>query len=101
MVAITFIKGEVEKSVDAEKGKTLLQVAEENNVGLFGACGGACACGSCHIYVDEETLKKIEPASEDEENVLDIVFGLQQNSRLACQIVVDEKLEGAVITIPE
>ena len=101
MVAITFIKGGVSKKVDAEVGKTLLQVAEENQIELVGACGGSCACGSCHVYIDEETLKKIEPAKEEEEDVLDIVFNLKTNSRLACQVVVSETMEGALITIPE
>ncbi len=101
MVTITFIKGDVSKKVDAEVGKTLLQVAEENNIELVGACGGSCACGSCHVYIDEETLKKIEPAQEEEEDVLDIVFDLKPNSRLACQVVVSEAMDGAIITIPE
>ena len=102
MVAITFInKDKTEIKVDAKVGQTLLEVAKENNIDLIGACDGNCACGSCHIYIDEETLKKIEPAKEDEDNVLDIVFNLQQNSRLACQVIVSEEMEGAVITIPE
>ena len=101
MVAITFVKGAVSKKVDAEVGKTLLQVAEENQVEIVGACGGSCACGSCHVYIDEETLKKIEPAKEEEEDVLDVVFDLKPNSRLACQVVVSETMEGAIITIPE
>ena len=68
---------------------------------FIGACGGSCACGSCHVYIDEETLKKIEPAKEEEEDVLDIVFNLKTNSRLACQVVVSGTMEGAIITIPE
>ena len=65
----------------------------------MGACEGACACGTCHIYVDEEHLSKIEKPSENEENVLDIVFNLQQNSRLACQVNTCKELDGAVITV--
>ena len=101
MVAITFIKGNTKKKVEAEVGKALLQVAEENQIELVGACGGSCACGSCHVYIDEETLKKIEPAKEDEEDVLDIVFDLKPNSRLACQVAITEAMDGAIITIPE
>ena len=102
MPKITFIQKDGSKiEVNAEVGKTLLEVAEQNNIELIGACGGSCACGSCHVYIDEETLKKIEPAKEDEENVLDVVFNIQPNSRLACQVVVSEEMDGAIITIPE
>ena len=101
MVSIKFIdKNKNETIVNANIGETLLDVAKKNNIELIGACDGNCACGSCHVYIDEETLKKIEPASENEENVLDIVFNVQHNSRLACQVVVREEMNGAVITIP-
>ena len=102
MVKITFIdKNKVKKDVDCNSGETLLEVIKNNNIDLIGACDGACACGTCHIYIDEETLKKIDPASENEENVLDVVFNVKPNSRLACQIVITEQMEGAIITIPE
>ena len=102
MTKLTFItKNEEKIEIDAENGKTILEVAEENNIPLIGNCGGNCACGSCHIYIDEEHLNKIEKATEDEENVLDVVFNLQSNSRLACQIAVCDELDGAIITIPE
>lgn len=102
MPKITFIQRDGKRiEVDAKVGQTLLEVAEQNNIELVGACGGSCACGSCHVYIDEETLKKIEPPKEDEENVLDVVFNIQPNSRLACQVVVSEEMDGAIITIPE
>ena len=102
MPKITFIqKNGLKKEIDATIGKTLLEVAKENDIDLMGACDGMCACGSCHVYIDEDTLKKINPPKEEEENVLDVVFNLQENSRLAGQIVVSEDIDGAVITIPE
>ena len=102
MPKITFIQRDGKRiEVDAKIGQTLLEVAEQNNIELIGACGGSCACGSCHVYIDEETLKKIESPKEDEENVLDVVFNIQPNSRLACQVVVSEEMDGAIITIPE
>ena len=102
MAKITFIQADGEKKiVEAENGKTLLEVAKENDIALMGACDGACACGTCHVYIDEQTLSKIEKPKEDEENVLDIVFNVQQNSRLACQVVVSDEMDGAIITIPE
>ena len=101
MAKITFIQANGEKKiVNAENGKTLLDVAKENDINLTGACDGACACGTCHVYIDEQTLSKIEQPKEDEENVLDIVFNVQPNSRLACQVVVNDKIEGAIISIP-
>ena len=102
MVNITFInRDKTEINVQANIGQTLLDVVKENNIDLIGACDGNCACGSCHVYIDEDTLKKIEPATEDEESVLDVVFNIKPNSRLACQVVVNEEMEGARITIPE
>lgn len=101
MPKITFIqKDNSEIEVEAEIGKTLLDIIKENNINLIGACDGACACGTCHVLIDEETLSKIEPAKEDEENILDIVFGIQHNSRLACQVIITEQMENAIITIP-
>ena len=100
MVKMTFIKDQQKIEVNAKIGQTLLEVARENNVDLIGACDGNCACGSCHVYIDENTLKKITPAKEEEENVLDVVFNIKPNSRLACQVVVSEDLENAIITIP-
>lgn len=101
MPKITFIqKDNSEIEVDATVGKTLLDVIKENNIDLIGACNGVCACGTCHVLIDEETLSKIEPAKEDEESILDIVFGIQHNSRLACQVIITEQMEDAIITIP-
>ena len=102
MAKITFIQANGEKkTVDAENGKTLLEIAKENNINLTGACDGACACGTCHVYIDEQTLSKMKTPKEDGENVLDIVFNVQPNSRLACQVVVGDEMDGAVVTIPE
>lgn len=100
MAKITFIQVNGEKKiVNAKNGKTLLEIAKENDIALMGACDGACACGTCHVLIDEQTLSKIEKPQENEENVLDIVFNVQPNSRLACQVVVSEKMDGAIITI--
>ena len=104
---IEFIKDQIEKH--RKPGEKLKCIAFCTNIQscklmaeeLYGNCGGNCACGSCHIYIDEEHLNKIEKPSEEEENVLDIVFNLQQNSRLACQVFVCDELDGAIITIPE
>lgn len=99
MIKLKFISSEGEKVVEANEGISILDVARTNGINLMGACEGACACGTCHIYIDEEHLAKIEKPSENEENVLDIVFNLQQNSRLACQVITCKELDGAVITV--
>lgn len=102
MVKIIFIQNDKTKiEVSANVGQTLLDVIKANSINVIGACDGACACGTCHVYIDDSTLKKIESASDDEKNVLDIVFNVQPNSRLACQIVITEEMDGMVVTIPE
>ena len=101
MAKLIFVKGDKKTEVEAQNGLSILEVAEQNNIELYGNCGGNCACGSCHIYIDEEHLSQLEKPKEEEENVLDIVFNLQQNSRLACQVFVCDELDGAIITIPE
>ena len=103
MPKIVFVNKDGSKTeVNAKNGQTILDVAQDNNItDLIGACNGSCACGTCHVYIDEETLKKIEQPKEEEENVLDVVFDVKQNSRLACQVVVNDKMNNAVITIPE
>ena len=102
MIKITFIQTDgVEKniSVDENEKISLLEVAKRNNIEIMGACDGACACGTCHVKIDKEHLSKIEKPSENEENVLDIVFNVEDNSRLACQVKVCKELDGAIITI--
>ena len=101
-VKITFIQQDgVEVLCEAEVGTTLLEVAKQNNVSLMGACDGACACGTCHVYIDENYIDKLENPSEQENSVLDVVFGIQNNSRLACQVIVNEKMDGMKVIIPE
>lgn len=99
MIKLKFISNEGEKVVEANEGVSILEIARLNDINLMGACEGACACGTCHVYIDEQHLAKIEKPSENEENVLDIVFNLQQNSRLACQIITCKELDGAEITV--
>ena len=102
MITITFIQTDgVKKSVSVNEDEkiSLLEVAKQNNIEIMGACDGACACGTCHIKIDKEHLSKIEKPSENEENVLDIVFNVEDNSRLACQVFACKELDGAIITI--
>ena len=102
MITLTFIQTDGERkniSIDENEHISLLEVAKNNNIDIVGACDGACACGTCHVKIDKEHLSKIEKPSENEENVLDIVFNVEDNSRLACQVKVCKELDGAIITI--
>jgi 2Fe-2S ferredoxin len=103
MTEITFIEHNgKEHKVDAAGGGSVMEAAVKNNIpGIDADCGGACACATCHVYVDEKWLDKINPMGSMEESMLDFAEGVQPNSRLSCQIVVTEALEGLVVTIPE
>ena len=101
MVKITFIeKDGNEKVVDAPLGLSILEVAHKNDVDLEGACEGSLACSTCHIIVEPEFFDKLPSAREEEEDMLDLAFGLTQTSRLGCQIMVTSELEGLRIRLP-
>lgn len=86
--------------IDAPEGLSVLEVAHQNNIELEGACEGSLACSTCHVIIDPDYYKILPEASEDEEDMLDLAFGLTHTSRLGCQLMVNEKIEGIVITIP-
>lgn len=101
MPKITFIEAEGrELTVDAPVGLSILDIAEQNKIALEGACDGALACATCHIVVDPDWYNKLPPAREEEEDILDLVFGLTPTSRLGCQLMMTEELDGLVIKIP-
>jgi len=101
MVKITFIlrNGE-EKEVEAPLGLSVLEVAHRNNVDLEGACEGSLACSTCHVIVEEEFFDDLPEASENEEDMLDLAFGLTRTSRLGCQIKITEDLDGLRVKLP-
>ena len=93
MVKVIFVlKDGEEKVIDAPVGLSLLEVAHKHAVDLEGACEGSLACSTCHVVVDEEFFDKLPKASEDEEDMLDLAFGLTHTSRLGCQIKITEDL---------
>lgn len=101
MTKITFINVDDEKiEVDAQNGISLLEVAKENEIDLEGACEGSLACSTCHVILDADSFGKLEEASEDEEDILDLAFGLTRTSRLGCQIIVSDELDGLVVKLP-
>tara|TARA_B100000963_G_scaffold305929_1_gene280336 strand:+ start:345 stop:677 length:333 start_codon:yes stop_codon:yes gene_type:complete len=101
MAKITFIEPDgKEKIVDAEHGLSLLEVAHSNGIDLEGACEGSLACSTCHIVLEKSFFESLPEPSEEEEDMLDLAFGLTHTSRLGCQIIVDEKLDGMKVKIP-
>lgn len=101
MTKVIFIEKDGSRlEVEAEDGLSLLEVAHKNNISLEGACEGSLACSTCHVIVDEHHYKILEEATEDEEDMLDLAFGLTHTSRLGCQIIITPQLEGLTVTIP-
>ncbi|MDZ7713986.1 MAG: ferredoxin family 2Fe-2S iron-sulfur cluster binding protein [Rhodovibrio sp.] len=102
MPKMTFIeKDGNHKQVDAPVGLSVLEIAHRNGIDMEGACEGALACSTCHVIVDKKWFKKLEEPTEDEEDMLDLAFGLTKTSRLGCQIVMREELDGLVVQLPE
>ena len=88
--------------IDAEVGATVMETAIRNGVpGIEAECGGACACATCHVYVDEAWREKVGSPSPMEEDMLDFGFVVRPNSRLSCQIKVSDELDGLVVSTPE
>jgi ferredoxin, 2Fe-2S len=88
------------REVDAPLGLSVLEIAHKNDVDIEGACEGSLACSTCHVIVDPEWYELLKDASEDEEDMLDLAFGLTATSRLGCQIVMTEELDGLVVRLP-
>ena len=102
MPKMTFIeKDGNHKVVDAPVGLSVLEIAHRNGIDMEGACEGALACSTCHVIVDKKWFKKLDEPTEDEEDMLDLAFGLTKTSRLGCQIVMREELDGLVVQLPE
>ena len=88
--------------IDAENGSTVMENAIRNGVpGIEAECGGACACATCHVYVDEAWREKVGGPSPMEEDMLDFAFDVRPNSRLSCQIKVRDELDGLIVRVPE
>ena len=103
MPKITFIEPDgTRREVDAPIGTTVMEAAVQNQVtGILAVCGGACACATCHVYVDAAWMKKAGPIEEMEEGMLEGASGRRNNSRLGCQIQVRPDLDGLVVTVPQ
>jgi ferredoxin len=102
MIRIRFISadGSHETMVQAKAGDRLLDIAQAHGQPLEGTCEGAMACSTCHVIVDAADFGRLPRASEDEEDMLDLAFDLQETSRLGCQIVMTAALDGLVVKLP-
>ncbi|KAG8462747.1 hypothetical protein KFE25_004723 [Diacronema lutheri] len=100
-VRITFVdKDGSEVPVDAPVGKSLLEVAHENDIELEGACDGSLACSTCHLILDEVSFKKLKAPEDEELDMLDLAFDLRKTSRLGCQVKVSPELAGMRCQLP-
>ncbi len=90
----------VRRDVDAPLGLSVLEIAHQHGVDIEGACEGSLACSTCHVIVDKAWFNRLAEPTEDEEDMLDLAFGLQQTSRLGCQVVMTEVLDGLVVKLP-
>lgn len=99
---VTFIdKDGQEHKVAVSKGDNLLDIAQAHDLEMEGACGGSCACSTCHVIVENEDLYDKMPEPDDDENdMLDLAFGLTETSRLGCQVVMTPELDGLVVKLP-
>jgi len=101
MPKLTFVYPDgKEVSYDAPNGISVLEIAHRHGVPLEGACEGSLACSTCHVIVDAAWYGKLKVASEDEEDMLDLAFGLTHTSRLGCQILMSDALDGLRVTLP-
>jgi len=103
MAKITYIEQNgTEHVVDVADGLSVMEGAVNNMIpGIDADCGGACACATCHVYVDENWLGKLDAKDDMEQTMLDFAPDVQENSRLSCQIKVSPELDGLVVRMPE
>jgi 2Fe-2S ferredoxin len=103
MAKITYIEHSgAEHVVDVKTGLSVMEGAVKNNIpGIDADCGGACACATCHVYVDDAWIGKVGEKSAMEESMLDFAENVEANSRLSCQIKVSDELDGLTVRMPE
>ena len=102
MPKLIFIERDgTQREVDAPLGASVLEVARRYDIDIEGACEGSLACSTCHVLVEPDWVGKLKAPSEDEEDMLDLAFGLTKTSRLGCQIVMCPELDGLVVRLPK
>lgn len=93
------LRNGAERICECSSGETILHIAERENIPLFGSCEGSCVCGSCHVEIDDAFLSNLPIKSDHEEDALDNANGVTMNTRLACQIVMCEEIDGIVVRL--
>ena len=89
------------KTIDVANGLSVMEGAIQNNIpGIDADCGGGMACATCHVYVKEEWLNKLDKPEDAEQDMIDMAFEPKKNSRLSCQLIVSDKLDGLIVTTP-
>ncbi len=100
MITVTDLEGSTHE-INATEGLSLMEIIYDAGIPIKAACFGCCSCSTCHVYVDKKWLDGISNASEDEEDILDMVVDLNENSRLSCQITYNDALDGIHVTLAE
>lgn len=101
MPTVIFVDNDgTEEAIDAAEGLSLLEIAHLNGIDIEGACEGSLACATCHVIVDAAWFDRLEEIKEDEEDMLDLAFGLKPTSRLGCQIIMSQALDGLKVYLP-
>ena len=103
MAKITYIEHNgTNHTIDVQNGLTVMEGAVQNNIpGIDADCGGSMACATCHVYVKEDWSNKVNKKNEGEDDMLDQAYEPKKNSRLSCQIIVSDDLNGLVVDMPE
>jgi 2Fe-2S ferredoxin len=102
MPRITFITAAGERQeIEAATGLSVMEIARMHDLGVEGACEGSVACATCHVIVDAAYAGRLDEASAEEEDMLDLAPGVQPTSRLGCQIVLTEELDGLTVRLPK
>eukprot|EP00164_Ancoracysta_twista_P003131 GFYU01004174.1.p1 GENE.GFYU01004174.1~~GFYU01004174.1.p1 ORF type:complete len:153 (-),score=41.27 GFYU01004174.1:271-729(-) len=101
-VKVTFMRDGEQETVEGEVGQSLLDIAQENDIDIEGACEGCCACSTCHVIINDPEVFDALPEQEEEElDMLDIALDVTDTSRLGCQVIMTKELDGIQVTLPE
>ena len=87
--------------LEADTNSTLMEIIRDEGIDIEAACGGCCACATCHVYINQDWVERLNPKEDTEEDMLDFAFDVKENSRLSCQISVTDELDGLVVNLPE
>jgi ferredoxin, 2Fe-2S len=102
MPKIVFIEPSgIRREIDAPIGLSVLEIAQRNDIDMEGACEGSLACSTCHVIVDPGWFDRLRPIEEDEDDMLDLAFGVNRTSRLGCQIIMSDELDGLTLMLPD